>query len=273
MNTTFSLKSMYISTPKYGICQNTARCNLGNRFSAEPLKGASIDQKNFLQSNPAKPSTYERTIQIAKVTAAVASLAAISFAAYRYLSTPTTPIHCEDLGDNFFSGIAPKCTFDDGSMYQGEWKNDLLSGQGSYTNLFGHIFSGAFKNHEFIHEGRSIELKELDQCKPEGLTDCVISLRNKDCETIDPAYSGTVDCTFDDGDEYHGDVLQGKFSGKGFYRIFDGSKYEGFFEKDYFSGNGTYTNPSGCAFSGTFKDDQFIDDGRSIKLTDLDRCV
>ena len=158
-------------------------------------------------------------------------------------------------------------------MYQGEWKNDLLSGQGSYTNLFGHIFSGTFKDNEFIHEDRSIELKELDQCKPEGLTDCIISLRNKDCGTIDPAYSGRVDCTFDDGDEYHGPVLKGMFSGKGFYRIVDGSKYEGFFEKDCFSGNGTYTNPSGCAFSGTFKDNQFIDDGRSIKLTDLDRCV
>lgn len=241
MKTIFFLQRTHINTPQY---QNSANPNLGNRFSAKPLKDTPIRQ-NFPQSGIAKPSTYERNIQIAKVAATVIGLATMIFAAYRYISKP---ISCEDLEDNFSGTV--KCRFQDGSMYQGELKNDLLSGQGSYTNLFGRIFSGTFKDDEFIHDGRSIALDELDQCKPEGLTDCVISLRNKGCGSIDPAYSGTVDCSFKDGARYQGSVV-----------------------KEIFSGNGSYTNPSGHTFSGTFKDDRFIDESRSITLAELDRCV
>ena len=159
--------------------------------------------------------------------------------------------------DDAYSGEVD-CEFPDGSRYQGPVINndefsEVFSRNGTYTNPSGQIFTGTFKDGRFLDEGRSIQLEELDQCKPEGLSDCVIALRNKDCTTIDPDYFGEVDCTFN-GARYQGPVINDdEFSG-------------------IFSGNGTYTNPSGQPFTGIFNDHEFSHEGRSITLEELDEC-
>ena len=40
-------------------------------------------------------------------------------------------------------------TWDDGVVYEGEWKNDQMCGQGTYTTPDGVIFSGTFKDNAF----------------------------------------------------------------------------------------------------------------------------
>ena len=250
MNSTQALrKTQNISTSYQIAGQNSVKNNLSNRFSAEHLKTISIAQK----PETTKPSTYGRNMQIAKIAVAVIGLTVTIFAAYSYLSRP--PISCSFFQDNDFTGTGVRCMFEDGSMYQGRLEKGYISGEGSYTNLSGQKFTGIFNNALFSHDGLSIELSELDECTPEGLTACVIALRNKDCNTIHPDYSGEVDCTFDDGSRYQGSVINDdKFSG-------------------IFSGNGTYTNPSGQIFPGTFDDDELSHDGLSITLSELDKCT
>ena len=220
--------------------------NLSDRFSAEPLKNISTHQ-DVQKSQIATPSTYERNVQIAKAASAVVGLAVGVFAAYWYLSKPYDD--CEDLLLSHFTGTAPKCIFEDGSMYQGEWDNGQMSGEGSYTNSLGEIFTGTFYNNRFIHDIREILIGELEQCRWKGLTDCVIALRNRDCDYLQYQYSGKVDCKFSNG-----------------------AKYQGFVEQRKFQGSGDYTNPAGKIFSGQFKNHGLLHADGWSHIDALNRC-
>lgn len=220
--------------------------NLSGRFSAEPLKNISTHQ-DVRKSQIATPSTYERNVQIAKVASAVVGLAVGVFAAYWYLSKPYE--HCEDHLLNRFTGTAPKCIFEDGSMYQGEWDDGEFSGDGSYTNLLGERFTGTFYENRFAHETREVPTTELNECRWKGLTDCVIALRNRDCDFLEYQHSRKVDCKFSNG-----------------------AKYNGFVEYRKFQGSGDYTNPAGKIFSGKFQNGFFVDDNYGISLSELNQC-
>ena len=111
-------------------------------------------------------------------------------------------------------------TYDDGSKYVGEWKDDKQHGQGTYTWPSGDTYIGEYKDN-----------------KKHG--------------------QGTY--TFADGDKYIGEFKDNKRHGQGTYTFADGDKYIGEYKDDEYNGQGTYTfGPnsewSGDKYVGGYKD-------------------
>jgi len=111
-------------------------------------------------------------------------------------------------------------TYDDGSKYVGEWKDDKQHGQGTYTWPGGDTYIGEYKDN-----------------KKHG--------------------QGTY--TFADGDKYIGEFKDNKRHGQGTYSFANGDKYIGEYKDDKYNGQGTYTfGPnsewSGDKYIGEYKD-------------------
>ena len=68
---------------------------------------------------------------------------------------------------------------------------------------------------------------------------------------------------FNNGDIYHGQLVNGIMNGYGFYQYADGAIYEGEMFKGQRHGLGTYQSISGERYIGEFKSNQR--DGRGIK--------
>ena len=69
------------------------------------------------------------------------------------------------------------------------------------------------------------------------------------------AYGETI--TYDNGDKYDGDVVNGLPHGQGTYTRADGDKYVGEWRDDLPNGQGTFTYADGSVKEGIFKDGEF----------------
>jgi hypothetical protein len=111
-------------------------------------------------------------------------------------------------------------TYDDGSKYVGEWKDNKQHGQGTHTWPGGDTYIGEYKDN-----------------KKHG--------------------QGTY--TFAGGDKYIGEFKDNKRHGQGTYTFANGDKYIGEYKDDEYNGQGTYTfGPnsewSGDKYVGGYKD-------------------
>ncbi|MDA8820745.1 trypsin-like peptidase domain-containing protein [Planktomarina temperata] len=111
-------------------------------------------------------------------------------------------------------------TYDDGSKYVGEWKDDKQHGQGTYTWPGGDTYIGEHKDNKKHGQG---------------------------------TYS------FASGDKYIGEFKDNKRHGQGTYSFASGDKYIGEYKDDKYNGQGTYTfGPnsewSGDKYVGGYKD-------------------
>ncbi|MDB2454330.1 trypsin-like peptidase domain-containing protein [Planktomarina temperata] len=111
-------------------------------------------------------------------------------------------------------------TYDDGSKYVGEWKDDKQHGQGTYTWPDGDTYIGEHKDNKKHGQG---------------------------------TYS------FASGDKYIGEFKDNKRHGQGTYSFADGDQYIGEYKDDKYNGQGTYTfGPnsewSGDKYVGGYKD-------------------
>ena len=110
-----------------------------------------------------------------------------------------------------------KMIFNDGRIYDGEWKNGLYHGKGIYTNCFDskiEKYEGDFKNG-----------------KAEG--------------------KGIFYCA--NGDRYEGDIVKWDREGKGIYYYNNGDKYEGDFKNNSINGYGKYLYKNGNIYEGHFE--------------------
>ena len=58
------------------------------------------------------------------------------------------------------------------------------------------------------------------------------------------------------GEQYHGDIKEGKRNGKGIDKYKNGDRYEGLFKDGKKNGEGTFIYANGGKFKGEFKDDE-----------------
>ena len=63
--------------------------------------------------------------------------------------------------------------------------------------------------------------------------------------------------TYADGDSYVGEWKNGKFHGHGTYTFADGCSHVGEYKNDKFHGHGTYTHADGDSYVGEYKNDKF----------------
>jgi len=102
-----------------------------------------------------------------------------------------------------------------GDVIEGEFRNGLPNGQGTYTHADGDKYVGEFK---------------------------------------DGTFNGQGTYTFANGDKYVGEYKEGKKHGQGTYTHANGDKYVGEYKDGKYHGQGTYTHANGDKYVGEYKD-------------------
>ena len=107
----------------------------------------------------------------------------------------------------------------DGDVYVGEWKDNLLHGQGTYTYADGDKYVGAFKNDKINGQGTY---------------------------------------TYANGHKYVGEYKDGIRNGQGTFTYANGDQYVGAYKNDKINGRGTYTFANGEKWNGYFMNGEYI---------------
>lgn len=107
--------------------------------------------------------------------------------------------------------------WNDGTVYEGEWKEDKINGKGKLTIPDKGTYEGYFENGQKQGQGKY---------------------------------------NFQNGDIYEGNFSQDKMSGQGKYTFSNGDTYYGEFLDNQFNGQGTYTI-NGKSYTGTWKNNEY----------------
>ena len=140
---------------------------------------------------------------------------------------------------------------EDGSIYEGEYKNGKPNGHGSLTSY----------DNKTIYDG------EWKDGKREGIGKLVvINKYNYTGPFENDFFSGTGGVLCDNfGNIYDGDFEKGKFNGYGHYKMSNGDTYVGEFKEGLFDGKGQYNDKDGNLFDGEFKNGKKEGKGTLIK--------
>ena len=135
--------------------------------------------------------------------------------------------------------VIKKYIFEDGE-YEGEIRDGLPHGKGTFKYKNGDEYNGEFKNGLFDGNGEHITKKgerysgEFKNGKREG--------------------KGT--CKYNNGESYCGCWKENKRDGKGKYCFSNGDIYQGEFKEDMFNGQGTLNYPNGNKTIGMWKNNK-----------------
>lgn len=150
----------------------------------------------------------------------------------------------------------------DGSKYEGQFKDDLMHGQGTYTWPSGAQYIGEFENG--LRNGQGTYTMSDGSQYIGQFKDDVMHGKGTHTWPDGSKYEGDFKngkkhgqgiYTWHSGSQYAGEFENGKRNGWGICTEFDGSKYEGQFKNDKANGKGTYIQSDGSKYEGEFKDD------------------
>ncbi|CAG9330971.1 unnamed protein product [Blepharisma stoltei] len=130
--------------------------------------------------------------------------------------------------------------WNDGSKYEGLWKNDMANGKGRLIHADGDVYEGEWKN---------------DKAHGFGLYTHTDLTRYAGKWENDKQHGKGVE-TWPDGAKYEGDYFYGKKQGYGKFRWGDGSIYEGEFYNNNIHGKGAYKWSDDRKYSGEWKDNK-----------------
>ena len=134
-------------------------------------------------------------------------------------------------------------TSQNGNVYLGEWANDLKHGQGTLTYADGRIYTGDFENDVATGQGTMTD-KEGDQYEGSWLN------YNKEGQGV---------YTWADGNRYAGQWKSNQINGYGTYNWKDGSSYTGQWKDGQMEGVGTLTDKNGTKKTGQFRGNTFVE--------------
>jgi hypothetical protein len=171
----------------------------------------------------------------------------------------------------------------DGSKFEGYWRNDIFNGWGRFIDYDGTLIESNFINgkangkgmkkyiNNVIYIGDFIDnLKEgngkeetkehlyegeFKQDKKNGNGKLIYKLLNDiyEGEIKDNCITGVGFYTWKNKDTYKGTFLNGKMHGKGYYKWPDGGEYYGDYVNNIKEGNGRFKWANGRIFEGQFK--------------------
>tara|TARA_B100000586_G_scaffold259239_1_gene224443 strand:+ start:2214 stop:3026 length:813 start_codon:yes stop_codon:yes gene_type:complete len=118
--------------------------------------------------------------------------------------------------------------FSDGSVYDGDWVNNAMHGQGKMTLMSGRSYEGSWENG--LPHGIGID------DVPESEDALMLPPHTYEGPMIHGSESGNGKITFESGDIYEGDVITGHMTGQGKLTKADGTINEGTFEDGIFKG-------------------------------------
>ncbi|CAM8623338.1 MORN motif [Oxalobacteraceae bacterium] len=167
-----------------------------------------------------------------------------------------------------------------GDVYEGEFQNGVVHGQGRYYYLAnnqskGDVYEGQFENGLYNGQGTSYFLannqfkgdKHVGQYKDgnkHGIGTYISARGDKyEGEYKDGTPNGHGTETQSTGDVYVGQYKDGKWQGLGTRYLlannqFKGDKYVGEFDGNRMQGQGIYTKSDGRVFEGIWANDQFV---------------
>lgn len=134
-------------------------------------------------------------------------------------------------------------TSHNGSVYRGEWLNDLKHGQGTLMYADGRVYTGGFENDVATGKGTMTDM-EGDSYEGSWLN------YNKEGQGI---YSWA------NGNMYTGQWKSNQINGYGTYNWKDGSSYTGQWKDGKMEGVGTLTDKNGTKKTGKFLDNVFVE--------------
>ena len=155
------------------------------------------------------------------------------------------------LHDNIISDKVLIVFNEDGSIYEGNYKNGKPNGHGSLTS----------DDNKTIYDG------EWKNGKKEGIGKLIITDKyNYSGPFENDIFSGSGGVLCDNqGNIYDGDFEKGKFHGYGHYKMSNGDTYIGEFKDGLFNGKGQYNDKDGNVFDGEFKNGKKDGFGTLIK--------
>ena len=155
------------------------------------------------------------------------------------------------ISENIVSDKILTVFFEDGSVYEGEYKHGKPNGKGSMTSY----------DNKTIYDGDWVNGKR------EGIGKLIITDEYNYTGPFENDYfsgSGGVLCD-NKGNIYEGDFENGKFEGYGHYKMSNGDTYIGEFKDGIFNGKGQYNDKDGNLFDGEFKNGKKEGQGVLIK--------
>ena len=137
--------------------------------------------------------------------------------------------------------------FENGDVYEGEWKNGYMHGKGTYIWSDGDRYEGEFKEGYRSGKGKYVwgPASEFKGDVYEG-------------DFLKGDRTGIGTYTWGNESKYAGDKYEGAFYcgtkfGKGVYTFASGAIYDGSFVDDEMTGKGIYIYKDGSSYSGEFK--------------------
>ena len=155
------------------------------------------------------------------------------------------------LSENIVSDKILTVFYEDGSVYEGEFKHGKPNGKGSMTSYDNKtIYDGDWVNGKREGNGKLIISDEYNYTGPFE-NDCFSGSGGILCDNI--------------GNIYEGDFEKNKFEGYGHYKMSNGDTYIGEFKEGLFHGKGQYNDNEGNLFDGEFKNGKKDGEGVLIK--------
>lgn len=148
----------------------------------------------------------------------------------------------------------------DGGVYQGQWHNDLMHGDGKLVWPDGSVYRGEFNQGRMTGKGR---LEETDGAVyigdfNEGAMHGYGEYQDDELDYVGAfrhnRFHGAGEMEDAEGNIYTGNFENGYFHGQGKYVENDDDEYEGSFVKGEFTGVGEYRGNDGGIFKGSFED-------------------
>ena len=154
-------------------------------------------------------------------------------------------------------------TWTDGERYEGEYRRHEMHGEGTYTYADGERYHGEFRNDKRHGQGMSTF--------PDG--------ESYKGEFREDKRHGVGAGIFPDGQRYEGEYCEDMEHGQGMYVWVNGDKYEGACSAGDLEGHGTFASAAGWSYTGGFTSGRPTQgllteaDGKRFEVTYGEDCV
>ena len=189
-----------------------------------------------------------------------------------YSQTVSNLLSVEEFANALYPDRPKKITYDDGSLYEGEIKNNVRHGQGTYLWKSGDKYVGEWKNgkrdgkgtmyyasgKKYVGEWKKSELHGEGIVYYNDGTSKKLVYNNG---TLVSTLPNNIRKTYDDGSWYEGEMKDGIRHGQGTYFWKSGDKYVGEWKNGKRDGKGTMYYASGKKYIGEWKKSELHGEG------------
>ena len=174
---------------------------------------------------------------------------------------PNNIIYKGTVNDKFQREGFGKLFLNDGSIYEGFFKENRMEGRGRFLNIEGFIYEGEFKNNLASGYGKYVGLDGTIykgtwvNNKQNGIGDVTYSDNSHYIGNfINGLKNGKGKFFFPEGNSYEGNFINNEIKGEGIYKWRDGRIYIGFWEENKMNGYGIFMWPDCKKYYGHYVD-------------------